>query len=142
MSNVNWIGRKTDTETSYIYCHWGGDLDQNGKILYENYDNEEKVLALLSEGDASYIDNTVEKCAFYATMPDRDEEKAEPTTRVNNRNRPLDANKLDLCFLWNDGQWWVSCGLRENDMMDWHTLRELMEDHDLMDWYERSRGLG
>ena len=33
MSNVNWIGRKTEDGAYYIYCHWGGDLDQNGQIF-------------------------------------------------------------------------------------------------------------
>ena len=134
MSNVNWIGRKTEDKTYYIYCHWGGDLDQNGQILYDHWNNEEDVIELLDQGDASYIDKTLKECAFYATMQDRDEEKRPPTTDVDSYCRPNSASNYELCFLWTKEEWWVSSG---DTIKRWWRLAELMEDEAKQKKYER-----
>ena len=111
MSAVNYIGRKTENGAEYIYCHWGGYLDQNAKILHDHYYEEDKVNELLSLGDASYIEATIKESKFYAR--DTGEEKARLIRDVNSSLRPNVASGYDLCFLWNKGEWWVS-GLDNN----------------------------
>ena len=136
MSNINWIGRKTEKGAEYIYCHWGGDLDQNGRILYDNYLTDADVDELLDLGDASYIDKTIEECCFYSR--DRGEEKENMYTDVKSNFRLNTASKRELCFLWNKDEWWVSSGLKDND---WVRLGELMEDYDKQQKYDRERGV-
>ena len=38
-----------------IYCHWDGYPENNGKILQENYQDQEKVEKLISLGDISSL---------------------------------------------------------------------------------------
>ena len=38
-----------------IYCHWDGYLDNNGKILLENYNTQQRVEELLFNGDMSVL---------------------------------------------------------------------------------------
>ena len=42
-----------------IYCHWDGYLENNGRILLENYDSS-KANLLVSLGDVSSLDKNVE----------------------------------------------------------------------------------
>jgi hypothetical protein len=63
-------------EIDYIYCHWDGYLENNGKILLENYTDPFKLQKLIDTGDLSSLapeigekhdfDNPVEGvCTFY-----------------------------------------------------------------------------
>lgn len=45
----------TDGSVQQIYCHWDGYLDNNGRILYEHYQDPAKVLELISLGDLSSL---------------------------------------------------------------------------------------
>lgn len=44
-----------DGTVSSIYCHWDGYLKNNGKILLENYNTEERVRELISLGSLSSL---------------------------------------------------------------------------------------
>ena len=59
-----------------IYCHFDGYPEHNGNILVNFYNTEEKVDELLSHGDASSINSTIEESVFYHR--DRGEELSEP----------------------------------------------------------------
>ena len=124
MSSPNWIGRRVGESAVYIYCHSGDSLGKNGKILYENYIEEEDVKKLLSEGDASSIGPTVEECRFYAKMKDRNERKAALNYADPIDFRPYRADSNDICFLWHNGEWWVSTG---HKLGIWQKLEDLME---------------
>lgn len=50
---------ENDGTVKSVYCHWDGYPDNNGKILVENYNSEEKVRALLALGDISSLDAEV-----------------------------------------------------------------------------------
>ncbi len=52
-SNIGIINR--DGSVEMIYCHWDGYPSNNGKILLENYTNEDKLRALLELGDLSSL---------------------------------------------------------------------------------------
>jgi len=47
--------RNADNTVTAIYCHWDGYLSYNGKILFENYNTEEKVRELIALGDLSVL---------------------------------------------------------------------------------------
>ena len=106
MSSVNFIGRKTENGAEYIYCHWGGYYDENGKILIENYTTDDDVEELLELGDASYIGDDIYQSCFYSR--DRGEDLIPRRNDVDSNFRPNAADSYDLCFLWNKGEWWVS----------------------------------
>lgn len=56
MATRSYIGKlNQDGTVSYIYCHYDGYLEHNGKLLKENYNTPEMVNELLSLGDISYL---------------------------------------------------------------------------------------
>ena len=46
-------------EVVKVYCHWDGYLDNNGRLLVENYDTADKVEALIAGGDISSLGRVV-----------------------------------------------------------------------------------
>lgn len=56
MSTRSYIGiRNPDKTTKVIYAHWDGYVEHNGRILFENYKDKEKIEALLELGDISSL---------------------------------------------------------------------------------------
>lgn len=49
-----------DGTVTSIYCHNSGYPEWNGKVLVENYEDPEKVKALIALGDISSLDESVE----------------------------------------------------------------------------------
>lgn len=49
------IKKMEDGNFKGIYCHWDGYVEHNGKILFENYQDEEKIDQLLSLGSLSVL---------------------------------------------------------------------------------------
>lgn len=44
-----------DGTVDQIYCHWDGYLDNNGKLLFDNYQDPFKVQRLMDLGDVSSL---------------------------------------------------------------------------------------
>ena len=72
MGSPNYVGITRETENIpgsksyyYVYCHWGADLDDNGKMLYENYKTTEDVNNLLQHGGMSQVAKTPQECRYY-----------------------------------------------------------------------------
>jgi len=56
MATRSYIGvRNTDASVDYIYCHFDGYPEHNGKILTEHYSNINRVNELLNLGDLSVL---------------------------------------------------------------------------------------
>jgi len=47
--------QNADGQFQAIYCHWDGYLSNNGRILAENYTDEDKVRKLIALGDISSL---------------------------------------------------------------------------------------
>ena len=63
MSTNSRIGIQDEDGTiRSIYCHWDGYPSANGKTLYEEYQDREKVMALIELGDLS--------CLYGALVPE------------------------------------------------------------------------
>jgi hypothetical protein len=58
-----WLEKENGLEG--IFAHWDGYLDNNGKILYQYYNTEDKVQELINGGHLSVLKETVEKIEFY-----------------------------------------------------------------------------
>lgn len=72
MSTRSTIWIKNQDSFEGIYCHFDGYLDGVGKTLFEHYNREELVRKLISQGDASYIGETIEDSRFYHTWRNED----------------------------------------------------------------------
>jgi len=56
MATRSYIGvRNSDDTVDYIYCHYDGYPDHNGRILTEHYTSLDKVKELLALGDLSIL---------------------------------------------------------------------------------------
>lgn len=91
-----------------IYVHFDGYLSELGKMLQENYNDEVKVEELISNGDASYVDKTIESSCFY--YRDRNEE-----LHVNKSGSILEArlnyrNVVSYHYVWDEGRWNLLAG--------------------------------
>jgi hypothetical protein len=60
MATRSTISIKEGDKFKTIYCHWDGYPSNNGKILLEHYQDEEKVKKLISLGDISSLAPLVE----------------------------------------------------------------------------------
>lgn len=61
MSTQSRIGIiELDGSIRSIYCHFDGDYEYNGKLLFENYQNIDKINKLINLGFISYLAENVE----------------------------------------------------------------------------------
>ena len=56
MATRSTITLSTEKGYKSIYCHWDGHPSNNGKILLEHYDTEDKVKELIALGSLSTLD--------------------------------------------------------------------------------------
>ena len=59
MGTRSTIGARKDGSYIFIFCHWDGYYEHNGKILYKHYQNPEKVKQLLNLGDLSTLGKNI-----------------------------------------------------------------------------------
>ena len=95
-----WIKNKDNYEG--IYCHFDGYMNGVGKTLFENYNTEEKVRELISQGDASYIENTIETSRFYHTWRNEDLNIYDVLDRKEMKEYFDEYN-----YLFQDGEWYL-----------------------------------
>lgn len=132
MSTRSTIGIENgDGTTTYIYCHWDGYLDYNGRMLIEHYDTKEKVEALIALGDLSSLDENVSECVAYHR--DRGEEFNQEKIRSSfyNLQSMRNARWAEFVYLWKDGEWFY----QDLDYIDgefcssdWRNLKEAVEN--------------
>jgi hypothetical protein len=60
MATRSTISLETDKGIKTIYCHWDGYPSHHLPILEEHYNTYEKVEALMSLGNLSTLDNSIE----------------------------------------------------------------------------------
>lgn len=113
MSTRSNIGvRNLDGTIEYIYCHYDGYPEYNGKILAEYYTNINRVKELLKLGDLSVLgkfigekqdfDNRVKDCCL-AYGRDRGETGvSSSTTTLENL---LSNTTIDYVYIF-DGDYW------------------------------------
>jgi hypothetical protein len=100
-------------KVKYIYCHWDGYLDHNGRILVDHYNTSEKVDELLELGNLSVLAPEIgEKQDFenkqrnqnycLAYGRDRDEKDQGPKTCNLNDYKP---EFVDYVYLYNEQGW-------------------------------------
>jgi hypothetical protein len=107
MSTRSHIGIKDSRGITGVYCHFDGYPEGVGKTLLENYDTENKVKALIAEGDMSSLGATLEECNFYKEGPDTDPYTIPDCEDV--REKYYQAGKwMDYSYLFEDGEWYFT----------------------------------
>jgi hypothetical protein len=113
MSTRSHIGKKLEDGTiKYIYCHFDGYPEHNGKILKEHYTNEAKIDALLELGDISILGPEIGEEQDF----DRRETHHKDWCLAYGRDRGEANVKASICneidfadqeynYLWENGEW-------------------------------------
>lgn len=145
MSTRSYIAiEREDGHLDGIYCHSDGYLTHNGAILFDHYQDRDKVEKLISLGDMSYLQPNIDPdpakehsfdyekrqdgvCVFYGR--DRGE--------TNVSARPIKAETARqswaeyLYVFGKDGVWYYT-ELYE-DEPEWHTVEDgLVTEYDLL----------
>ena len=92
MSTASLICReREDGYYECIYCYWDGNLEHNGRILQEYYNDVKKVNELFSQGSMSFLGSKIE--------PDED------------RPHTFDEPQNDVCIFYHRdrGELWDRC---------------------------------
>ena len=106
MSTRSAIGMvQNDGSFRFVYCHYDGYPEHNGKILKQSYSNPAKVEALLDNGDLSSLENTIDECEFYAR--DRGEDDVGSLTFDSLDDMFETYNWSEYFYLFKDGNWEV-----------------------------------
>jgi len=121
MSTRSHIGIVNEDNTvTYVYCHWDGYPEHNGRILLNHYNNKEIINKLLDNGNISslgeQIDPSPDKphtfgksqdnvCVFY--FRERNEMGNEKQTVSSDIEYKMSRNKgwCDYQYLFDNGQW-------------------------------------
>jgi hypothetical protein len=106
---------KEDGSILSIYCHWDGYPDNQLPLLENYYNTKEKIEALLSLGNLSFLEKSIDcpeghsfenpvddHCVFYGRG--RGEENQEAVVYVNKADWRLHANEA-FNYLFEDGKW-------------------------------------
>lgn len=113
MSTRSNIGvRNTDGTVEYIYCHFDGYPEHNGKILTENYTNINRVNELLKLGDLSVLGKFIgEKQDFdnrvrdYCLAYGRDRGETGVSSSTTTLENLLSNTTIDYVYIF-DGDYW------------------------------------
>lgn len=102
MATRSWIALKHQNKYLSVYCHWDGYPEHHGTILKKNFNTEDKVLELLSNGFISSLGDSIAECEFYHR--DRGEEISPPNVYPN-----LDLLKYnfseEFLYVFEDNRW-------------------------------------
>ena len=113
MATRSYIGiRNLDASVDYIYCHFDGYPEYNGKILTEHYSNINRVNELLNLGDLSVLGKFIgEKMDFNKRVVDTclayGRDRNEPNTSAKNSEYSglIKDQSVDYVYVF-DGDYW------------------------------------
>jgi len=113
MATRSYIGvRNTDASVDYIYCHFDGYPDHNGKILTEHYSNINRVNELLNLGDLSVLGQFIgEKMDFNKRVQDtclaygRDRGESNVSKKNTGYDELITSQDVAYVYIF-DGDYW------------------------------------
>ena len=113
MATRSYIGvRNTDSSVDYIYCHFDGYPEHNGKILTEHYSNINRVNELLKLGDLSVLGQFIgEKMDFDKRIQDtclaygRDRGESNVGMKNSGYDELITDRNVDYVYVF-DGDYW------------------------------------
>lgn len=93
-----------------IYCHWDGYPQNNGKILFENYNSREKARFLINQGWNSTLENSVLLNALSRSKKSQEDNEEGPTF---DKFKDLAAflkhgdSVAQFMYLYTDDEGWI-----------------------------------
>lgn len=113
MATRSYIGvRNTDGTVDYIYCHFDGYPEYNGKILIEHYADMDKVNALMKLGDLSVLGESIgEKHNFdqpvkgWCRAYGRDRGESGVSVITGDYSELIKNQNVDFVYVF-DGDYW------------------------------------
>lgn len=131
-----------DGTVGQVYCHWDGYLDNNGKILYEHYQDPFKLRSLIDLGDLSSLHSNVgEKhdfddrsacegqCTFYGRDRGETGTKAKKFKDFEDYEKNHQYEEYEY-ILRADGHWYVSQYGRDYELLGEAIAAEMKAKHD------------
>ena len=118
-----------DGKVMSVYCHWDGYPSYNGKILLEHYQNADKVMQLISNGDMSTLGPEIgskhdfnarntDMCTFYGR--DRGEAGVEAATHTS----AAEMHTEEYSYLFKNGKWYYCDGYKDPTNFELLTLEK------------------
>ena len=106
MSTRSNIVYNTGDSVRAVYCHHDGYLDHNGRILFEHYNSEDKVEALIELGDFTSLKPTIEETRKKVMRSHSFEPEIYRT--LDQYMYQAHGSDIDYIYLWDKYMWWVS----------------------------------
>jgi len=103
-SNVAVVDPANNT-VKVVYVHGDGYPDGVGNCLLKYYNTYEKANKIVSRGSASYLDETLEGCAFYETKEDSFEEHNNEYCYMNSMRGNF---AIEYIYMFRNNEWFVS----------------------------------
>tara|TARA_R100000365_G_C2672897_1_gene21402 strand:- start:42 stop:488 length:447 start_codon:yes stop_codon:yes gene_type:complete len=101
-SNIGYENKNKNV--NFMYCHYDGYLDHNGRMLLEHYNSEEDAQDLVDNGYASSLQPTVKEINEKRVHFD----KPEAYKSLGNYMRNVDTLFIEFIYLWRNNQWWIA----------------------------------
>ena len=112
MSTRSNIVYDTGDAVRAVYCHHDGYLDHNGRILFEHYNSEDKVEALIELGDFTSLKPTIEETRKKVMRSHSFEPEVYRT--LDQYMYQVDGCHIEYIYLWDKYMWWVSRSIALN----------------------------
>jgi len=113
MSTRSNIVYDTGDSVRAVYCHHDGYLDHNGRILFDHYNSEDKVEALIELGDFTSLKPTVEETRE-KTMRSVSFESDRGFRTLDQYMHQVDGSDIEYIYLWDKYMWWISRSISFN----------------------------
>ena len=97
--------RLDDGRIVSVYCHWDGDLDGNGSILAEHYQDPAKVEKLIEGGDFSSLAPEVNDVSYYSKRGEVCPQKVHPDLP----DYLSEGWDVQYYYLFEKGAWRYTC---------------------------------
>ena len=118
MSTNSSITVKVGDSVKSIYCHWDGYPSHNGRILLENYNNQEAAEKVVSVGDLSVLAESMESPehhSFENAIPghsiaygrDRGEKDVDTKEYGTHEEALEDGMGQEFNYYWDGSAWLV-----------------------------------
>ena len=115
------MAQKDTGEIHYIYCHWNGSPEDNGRILLNHYQDTEKIKSLLELGDISTLHPKLvpvgnhtfdypEDGVVVAYHRDRGEDLKPASVVYSEKQFVSRGDMVDYQYLFKEGKWYYSRG--------------------------------
>ncbi len=107
MSTRSRIGIKDNRGITSVFCYFDGYPKGVGKTLLENYDTENKVKALIAEGDMNSLGTSIEECDFYKEGPETEPYTIPDCEDVREKYYQF-GKWMDYSYLFENGEWYFT----------------------------------